>query len=379
MRHQIVFVSLLAPALAVLAGCASDNAPSSAYVSRVDAGSPVTTPVSGADSSMMLAHMPQPGGLVTKVREKSYPNGLVQYAVLGGEVSGLGENRLEISVQTSPAGGMAGMLNIGPPSEGGMKREILARYPKVPMRIVTQPRQNALGVFGLAIGRARNGARCVFAWQWVDDIRRGAAQDSGFSIMGKRFGGSNSGAGAPASIRVHMCRTDATVDDIAATVEGMTLASPAVIAQALNPARLAEATTPVRGADSTGGATVMADAAPAGSLESALGPQNRTQVASSDKPQRKRATRTARRKAPEPQEAEEGVVVARRQTSAEPQPQQAYGGGPRYLAPVAGMPAGAPATYGTPSPVALASPSTSGLDPSLPAAAYRGPSVRKVY
>ena len=88
----------------------------------------------------------------------------------------------------------------------------------------------------------------------------------------------------------------------------------------------------------------------------------------------------ARRKAaPAPQEAEEGVVVARRQAPVEQQPQPVYGGGPRYLAPVAGMPTSAPVVYGTPAPVASAAPTTAGLDPSLPAAAYRGPSSRPRY
>lgn len=371
---------LLLPVLAALAGCASD-APTAAFVSRVDTSSPETTPVTGADASMMLVQMPQPGGLVTKVREKSYANGISQQAILGGEVSGLGENHLEIYVQTSASNGAAGLLNIGPPSEAGMKREILARYPKVPMRIVTQPRQNSLGVFGLAIGRANNGARCIFAWQWVDDIRRGANQDSGFSIMGRRFGGSSNVAGAaPASIRVHLCRKDATVDDLAATVEGMTLASPAIVQNALNPARRIEATAPVRDAGPNRGATVIASSAPAGSLESALGPQKQTQVASDERPKRKHVTKVARRKAaPAPQDGEEGVVVARRQAPVEAQPEPVYAGGPRYLAPVAGMPASAPAVYGTPAPIASAAPTTAGLDPSLPAAAYRGPSSRPRY
>lgn len=372
---------LILPVLVALAGCASD-APKTAYVSRVDTLSPETTPVGGADASMMLAQMPQPGGLVTKVREKSYPNGISQQAILAGEVSGLGENHLEIYVQTGATNGGAGMLNIGPPSEAGMKREILARYPKVPMRIVTQPRQNSAGVFGLAIGRAANGARCIFAWQWVDDIRRGGASaDSGFSILGKRFGGSGPAAGAAAaSIRVHMCRKDATVDDLAATVEGLTLAAPAIVDNALNPARRLEAAVPVRDVESRGSA-VVASAAP-GSLESALGPQKQTQVASDETPKPRRATRVARRKAaPAAQESEEGVVVARRQVpeQAQAQAQPAYAGGPRYLAPVAGMPASAPVAYGTPAPVASAAPSTAGLDPSLPAAAYRGPGGRSSY
>ncbi len=362
MRHPI----LILPFLLALGGCASSSGPA-AFVSRADtSGAPETMPVAGADASMMLAQMPAPGGVVANVREKNYSNGLNQQAVLAGEVSGLGENRLEISVQTAAAVG-PGSLNLSPPSEAGVKREILARYPKVPMRIVTQPRQNALGVFGLAIGRAPSGARCVFAWQWVDDIHRGANSDSGFSILGKRFGGSTT-AGAPASIRVHLCRKDATVDDLAATVEGMTLAAPAIVARALDPARRVEATTPVRGV--AGGNVVIASSAPEGSLESALGPQRPVAVAQAA-PKARRATRVARRKPPV-EAGDEGVVVARQAPVAE----QTYAGGPRYLAPVAGMPASPPVVYNNPAPVASAAPSTAGLDPSLPAAAYRGPSSR---
>lgn len=378
MRNAFLFL----PVLAALAGCASD-APTTAYVSRVDTASPETMPVAGADASMMLVQMPQPGGVVTKVREKTYPNGVSQQAILAGEVSGLGENHLEIYVQTAASNGASSLLNIGPPSEAGMKREILARYPKVPMRIVTQPRQNALGVFGLAIGRASNGARCLFAWQWVDDIRRGGAQNSGFSILGKRFGGSAPTAGAAAaSIRVHMCRKDATVDDLAATVEGLTLAAPAVVENVLSPSRQVAVTAPVRDTGSSRGSTVIASNAPPGSLESALAPAKQTQVASDETPKPRKATRVARRKAaPVAQEADEGIVVARRQPPAETvvQPQPVYQGGPRYLAPVAGMPASAPLVYGTPAPVASAAPTTAGLDPSLPAAAYRGPSSRPTY
>lgn len=378
MRNAFLFL----PVLAALAGCASD-APTTGYVSRVDTASPETMPVAGADASMMLVQMPQPGGVVTKVREKTYPNGVSQQAILAGEVSGLGENHLEIYVQTAASNGASNLLNIGPPSEAGMKREILARYPKVPMRIVTQPRQNSLGVFGLAIGRASNGARCIFAWQWVDDLRRSGAQSSGFSILGKRFGGSAPSAGAAAaSIRVHMCRKDATVDDLAATVEGLALAAPAVVENVLSPSRQVAVTAPVSDAASSRGSTVIASNAPPGSLESALAPARQTQVASDETPKPRKATRVARRKAaPAAQDADEGIVVARRQPPAETvvQPQPVYQGGPRYLAPVAGMPASAPVVYGTPAPVASVAPTTSGLDPSLPAAAYRGPSSRPSY
>ena len=355
---------LVLPLLLTLGACSSAPGPAS-YVSRVDTA-PETMPVTGPDASLMMAQMPSPGGLVVNVREKTYPNGVMQQAILeGGAAAGMGENHLEISVQTGPGAGGAGMLAISRPSQDGIRREIIARYPKVEMRIVTQPRQNALGVFGLAIGRASGGARCIFAWQWVDDIRRGgAAGNSGISILGARFGGGASEGGVPASIRVHMCRKDATVDDLAATVEGLTLAAPSVIAQALDPSRRVASTVPAR---AEGRSTVVASAAPEGSLESALGP---TRLASSAPAPAKKTT-VARRKPTQP--AGEAVVARTPPVIEQPQQQAVYSGGPRYMAPVAGQAAAAPIVYGNPAPVAAMAPATRQLDPSLPAAAYRGP------
>ncbi len=249
----------------------------------------------------MLVQMPAPGGLVTKVRETTYPNGVSQQAILEGGGGVFGENHLEISVLTGQAGG-AGMLSMGPPSQDSIRREIVARYPKFEMRIVTQPRQNALGVFGLAIGRAAGGGRCIFAWQWVDDIRNPGRKSSG-SFFSSKFTGE---AGAtPASIRIHLCRKDATVDDLAATVEGLTLASPSVVERALDPRRA----TPTVSARS--GQTQVAAAAsniPDGSLESALGPAKNVAVADADNRGRAgRASRVAgaRRRAVEPDDRRE--------------------------------------------------------------------------
>ncbi|MDE2362199.1 MAG: cellulose biosynthesis protein BcsN [Hyphomicrobiales bacterium] len=353
MRKSVI----LLPMLLALGACSSSE-PQSGYVARADYATPETTPVAGADASLMLVQMPSPGGLVTKVRETTYPNGVTQQAILEGGGGALGENHLEVSVMTSPSNGASGMLNMGPPSQDGIRREIIGRYPKFEMRIVTQPRQNALGVFGLAIGRGAGGARCIFAWQWVEDIHNPGQSSSGSSFFSSR---SSDGA-TPASIRVHLCRKDATVDDLAATVEGMTLASPAIVARALDPGRRVAPTVSARsGRDMT----VAASSIPDGSLESALGPSKQPVVVAQAEPRRRRA-HVARRRAPAREQ--EPTYVEAAPVAASP----AYSSGPRYLAPVAGQSAG-PA-YAP--PMQQSQPQTAGLDPSLPAAAYRGPSAR---
>mgnify|MGYP000998080211 CR=1 FL=1 len=291
--------SILALPLLLALGACSSSQPQSSYLARADY-TPETLPVQGADASLMLVQMPAPGGLVTRVRETTYPNGVSQQAILEGGGGPLGENHLEISVLTA-AGAGPGMLNMGPPTQDSIRREIVARYPKFEMRIVTAPRQNALGVFGLAIGRGPNNARCVFAWQWVDDIRN-PGQKSSASFFSSKFSGES---GAPASIRVHLCRKDATVDDLAATVEGLTLAHASVVERALDPRRAAP-TVSAR----SGQVTVAANAIPDGSLESALGPSKAVMTvdASAVAP---RKTHVARRKAPVATDQENIAVIER--------------------------------------------------------------------
>ena len=356
---------LTLPLLLALGACSSSQ-PQGGYVARADY-TPETTPVSGADASLMLVQMPAPGGLVTKVRETTAPNGITQQAILEGN-TGLGENHLEISVMTGASNGGSGMVSIGRPSQEGIRREIVARYPKLEMRIVTQPRQNQLGVFGLAIGRGGGNVRCIFAWQWVDDIRNPGQTSSGstFSSLTSRLSGDSAGA-APASIRVHLCRKDATVDDLAATVEGLTIAAPAIVERALDAGRRVAPTVSARGNRDT--VAVASNAIPDGSLESALGPSKAVAVAEAPRP---RKTRVARRRAPVEQPNE--AIVERTPPAVVAAP--VYTNGPRYLAPVAGQASAAPIVYGNPPPMASAAPLSSGLDPSLPAAAYRGPGYR---
>ncbi len=338
------------PLMLALAACSS-GANTTAHVASAETTQTIATlPASGADPALLLVDMPGPGGAVTDFRETAFSNGLRQVATLEGGVSGLGRNQIEIAVETRPSN--TDSVNISRPTEGGVRREILTRFPGVEMRILTQPRSNGLGVFGLAIGRTRHGARCAFAWQWVDDIRK-----SGDRSVFARFGGE---APAPASIRVHMCRTDATVDDLAATIEGMTRAAPTTIARALDPARR-PSLSPVQGrAARTTGAVVD------GTLESALGPAPALAAAAPKAAPTKVArkpARVARKRAP-------AVETPR------PEPvQQSFapmaGGGPRYLAPVPGQP-----LHPSAPPVAAVSPPARALDPSLPAAAYRGPLQR---
>ena len=355
-RHLLVL-----PMLLVLGACSNSN-PVSGFLARADApaNAPLTQSVNSYDSNA-IARMPEPGGSVKTIREKIYRNGISQQIILAGDKGTIGENKLEINVQTA-APESRDSLQIGPPSEAGIKKEITSRYPQLNMQVVTQPRQNGLGVFGLAIGRRGDGTRCVFAWQWVDDIR-------GSTKLGAAF----NGGAIPASVRVHMCRADATVDDLAATVEGLTLASAASVERALDTSRRASPsgpTIPVAQLDS------RRDAAPS-TLEAALSPAQQPQAA---RPQRATRVASAPRQRRRVVEPEENLSVV---PAASPPVAPQYSGGPRYMAPIGGAQPvvaaqAAPVYYGGPVAAAMpAAPAVRQLDSSLPAAAYRGPSAQR--
>jgi hypothetical protein len=334
--------------LALPVAACSPSTPDPARFSALD-----TTPVASvaavapvtAASPGLLRISPE-GGPILQVRERDTTNGFHQDLVLAWAKEGHPENRIEIDVITKPA-----QKGIGKPSEAGIRSEILSRYPGVPMKIVLKPKENGLGTFGLAVGVRSDGARCVFAWQWVDDIRDTGGK-SGFSKMMARS--------TPASVRVAMCRRDMTLDTLATLVESLSLSSDVNLDQVIaasSMTRVAAGTTEVRGNG------VVADM-PA-SLETLVGAKQPV-VAQADKP---KPVRRAKR----PANSEVAVQPKAPAHPAVTQPSLgAIESGPRYMAPVAAsaIPAYARSTVYTGAPATTASTS---LDPTLPPQAYRGP------
>jgi hypothetical protein len=347
--------------VAALAGCSS--APS--YIAQADITQSIgptsqVQPARGADFSLALAQMPEPGGTVTDIREQFYSNGVRQEISLGGSVASFGQNKLTVAVQTASSTTGAKNLQIWRPAEAGIKQEILARYPQLDMQILTQPRHNALGTFGLAIGRNANGVRCIFAWQWIDDINNPGASSTLSQL------GSLGSSAQPVSLRINLCRKDATVDDLAMAAEGLALAPRAIVDRILDPGRRSYAAGPTIPAASGIDAGAMAANIGDGTLEGALSAPVRPRAEVAAAPHRAKVARRARsRRAPD-----DGMAV---QQAAVP----LYQSGPRYMAPVAGVAQIAASPYATSPYGATSRPQTRGLDPSLPAAAYRGPSGQR--
>ena len=197
--------------------------PDRPFVARVDAppsgasvGEPLSAPISAKrTSSLAILSLPDEGPAPGKLTERQYSNGWRQSVSLGTAKTESDWNDLSIDIQTEPPEtGRGAQIPMGKPSQEGIRHEIIARFPHTAMRIVTRPMRNALGPFGLAIGADAGDMRCAFAWQWVDDIHSAA-----------KGGGSSLGGGAPASIRMRICRTGVTADQLANQFERLEITS----------------------------------------------------------------------------------------------------------------------------------------------------------
>lgn len=155
-----------------------------------------------------------PGVAISDVAQTPFRDGFAQRISVRGDPRGMAE----VSVR-SGGSGFGSTLSLSKPSRAGITAELLTRFPGEVMRVVTEPRRNANGPVGMALG-----SECLYAWQWIDlGGRREGARGGGPSLFGASEGG------AAASIRIKLCRTaTATLSDLARSVERMRFtASPA--------------------------------------------------------------------------------------------------------------------------------------------------------
>ena len=221
--------------------------------------------------------------------------------------------------------------------------------------MVTRPAKNTYGPYGLAIGQAPHGARCLYAWQWIED---GPALDPA------------TGAPGPFSLRVRICRDDITLEAMAAAMNQLEL----VPRFSGTPVPVADTARPGSGITRRRRLVNAASARPRGGAGRVSRPAVRQ--ASRDDAQDEvpsRPVSTAMRSAPAARERIAPIAAA-------PSPD-----GRRYLG-VSETPAAQPefARDTAPGPAAMRSayvgtapsPQTGALSADLPPEALRGPSVR---
>jgi Cellulose biosynthesis protein BcsN len=355
----------------------------------VTSGTPgIASPAIG--EAVML--LPEEAGLVKEVKERHFRNGTRQEVFLDGGKSGAGDNVLEVSVQTAqPRSGNLGDLQLYRPSEQGIRSEIIGRFRDVRMSLVTQPTANNFGPVGIAIGRHPGGASCIFAWQWIEDVRNATSSGGGGSGFAS-LGASLSGRTNHASIRVRLCSKTQSADQLVAHVQSLRMGDRIALDRIIqmDRSRIANAGTSqsiAAGRDGTPGLIPVG-----GSLESLLpGGQRRQARASSGdtvevSPAPRRATPRPRARPRDDDErvderaqerewqrrssAIETPRETRRTVRQETQFFETSQG--RYLAPVQGMQSAPGGTGGGVAPATAQPPRQQLMN--LPAEAYRGPS-----
>ena len=354
--------SLLLLALALSACSASQS--DRGYVARVDATTTTQTigsseglsrPVSSADESEATAilALPSDAGPPGPMTEKQYVNGWRQSVALDGKQIAGNWNDLAIDILTDEPGFQKGSkIPMGKPTQEGIRREILARFPGTPMRIVGRPMSNALGPFGLAIGAGAGGTRCAFAWQWVNDLRSVRSANGGDKSFFR-------GKELPASVRMRLCRKGVTADQLASLFEQLEVADMANVDRV---AELAKQDTNGKVIEYSSEARSQGDVVDSSqSLESAIGGGTKIMSDAKRAPRRQAAGRRASPRSG-PRDAPD------------PAPTAQYDRGRQYLAPVGAE--AAPQYAAPPAPQASRGGAGFGsvrLDPGLPAQAYRGP------
>jgi hypothetical protein len=119
------------------------------------------------------------------------------------------ESRIDLAI------GSADRRASSSPDEAQIRAELEREFPDVPMKIAPPAKyRNAYGEFGLAIGRSGDSLRCIYVWQSIDDARPSLAD------------GDRSGDPAPASLRLKLCRSDMTVDQLAEAASRIEIALP---------------------------------------------------------------------------------------------------------------------------------------------------------
>ena len=325
---------LALPLIFALGGCStmmggrSETAPTAssldemAQVSVATTSEPGTKPAArtrlvATDSA--LVRLPEGAGSAKKVRETRHPNGYSQTIALDSDAN-IAESHVDLAIQTGRTVASNDKAPVWKPGEGGIRDELNRQFPHMRMQVVAnETYENQYGRFGVAIGRAGSALRCVYAWQYVDNAR--SAFDNGQKIV---LEGAQT---APATLRVKLCRNDATVDELVAYVKKMQISVPENYGSFET---VAEAPSPVQ-------AVVRVAAA-----------EPKRKVARVSVVHRQRAAPVAR------------AVEQAEQPPVNYQPQNA---GPRFMAPVESQPGSAPAAAYSP-PV---------LNGSLPPQAYHGP------
>ena len=176
----------------------------------------LANPVPASSAAAMLSPS---AGRVVQVSERRYTDGVSQEIVLAGDSGSHGENRIDVSLRLSPQGDQVydNLIPMQKPSDGDIASELEARFPGMDMQPVNVLLQNRYGPYGLAAGKRGNGERCIYAWQWIDDASTPASPRN--STLARAV----LSQPQPVSLRVRLCRTGISADQLGGLVESIAI------------------------------------------------------------------------------------------------------------------------------------------------------------
>ena len=174
--------------------------------------------------SRAFVELPMLAGPVIAVREKRYANGIEQIMVLESEAAADGENRIEVRV-TQPGKADSRIKNEYLQVRNTRAEQIRSDMKEfvwgIPMEIVGSVEANAYGTYGYALGRSKIGYNCLLGWQNVKGV-----------MKERRLLGFTTTSHTDMSVRLRICRTDLSADQLVSIIRGMRITvDPAALMQ----------------------------------------------------------------------------------------------------------------------------------------------------
>lgn len=143
--------------------------------------------------SMSMAALPVAAGHVISVIERQRGNALQHEVTLHGAPPNYGENQIIVSAFRNASGSgdkaVPDTIPSRPPTSEDIQQEMEERIIGGALPVSSNLPRNMAGTFGYAFGK-RNSVSCLYAWQWVES--------------------ENKLAGSPTSVRVRLCKPNAT-------------------------------------------------------------------------------------------------------------------------------------------------------------------------
>ena len=174
--------------------------------------------------SRAFMELPTMAGQMIAVREKRYANGIEQIMVLESEAAADGENRIEVRV-TQPGKADSRIKNeylqVRTTRAEQIRSDMKEFVWGIPMEIVGSVEANAYGTYGYALGRSKLGYNCLLGWQSVKGV-----------MKERRLLGFTTTSHTDMSVRLRICRTDLSADQLVSIIRGMRITvDPAALMQ----------------------------------------------------------------------------------------------------------------------------------------------------